>query len=403
MLVKKSDIGFFSVPIFNAITSLAKIIIIMMFAINTSMIAQIENISMILEMVSFALISPLFFIFKKQNKNLNSNIFLKSITIFLIFSLLIIFLIEPIQNVLNIKDMTTFLRIAVIGIFLSFILTFLQTMISVNKPEILLKLAAVKTFIAILLMITLFSKFGEFGVLYAEISINFICIIIAASICIKENFFEIKNIKNEKINLLNNSGIVLVQTIIDTTATVFFLKAYINKISFAGDFWFMDRAITMAYFLIINGFCEKIKSVKTEYMTRKLLTNILKIIILITLLMPLWINLGYLLGLPKENTQLFILFALMSMPKMITSLFYSWFISSGKQIYTIFPAIVNLIVCIIIFTILNRFNIFLNYYDFLIVYGILLSIKMLTMVLSYIFCIKQIKFWHFQQKISNVF
>lgn len=386
--INKKDIGFFAIPFFNATVSFIKIILITMFFIDRSNIAQIENINLIMETVSFALISPLFSIFKEKNKNLNASIFIKSTLFFSIFSLIIIFSMKQIENLLNISNLTTFLRIAVVGMIFSFILTFLQVLVSVNIPEKLFGLAFIKVLISVTAMLTLYPIFKDYGVLYAEIFINFLCIVIYLTICYKKDLLDFKNVKNIKTNLASNSIYTLIQTVIDTVALVFFLKAYVNKIGFAGDFWFMEHAITMAYFLIINGFCEKIKSTQTNRVSKTLIINTFKVIIFITILMPVWINVGYLLGLEKDNTGLFILFSFMSIPKMITSIFYSWFISVGEQKYTIISSIINIFVHIAIFSYLNLNNMLLNYSHFLFVYGVLMMGRMVGMIISYIVCTK---------------
>ena len=384
--IQKLKLEYYSIPLCNTFFSFFKIWLISMLVINTNHIAQIENISLISEIFSFALISPLFAKFKIGDKNLNSNLFIKSFCLFGSFIGIINVFLPQIEMLLYLSDMTLFLRVATVSFLCNFILTFLQTLVCVELPDKLIKLSILKTSVAVITAAIFYTYFGEFGVLYAEIVATLIVTSVYAGICIKKELFEIFNFKNIKADVGISSSTALLQTTADTIAVVFFLKAYINKISFAGDFWLMNSIFSSACLLIINGYCEKMKSINVGCIKKSTITSIFKTIFLVVLLMPVWLFIGQLLGLPERLKGLFVIFVIINIPKMITSVFHAWFISNGKQEYTIAPAFTNLISHAFVFSFLGTQSIAF----FLFIYGGILIVQMVAMIISYMFLQKKI-------------
>lgn len=365
---------------------------------DINILGQLEWFDLGNEILTTALITPLYFLLKKDFSNPNKNwtAFMISIFCYLLFSIVVYAFLNPLVNFMQIENAATYLRLQVIALVVSFSSTFCVMLLTLyTESKLFYILVGIKVILFVLFDFLIIPRYPSYGSSYSDIIVNLFISLISLICCYKKNLIQFKFEYNftflkewAKIGLF--SGI---QIFLDNFIYMAVVCRMVNMISESGNYWIANNFIYGLLLVPIFQFAEVIKknhlnklNFKNTWRWYLLIFGILIITI------PFWDKLIIFITGSHSGTVLYITYSMMVfyLFSSISTLIDSFFISKGKTRFLAFNSFIVNVCYYGIMYVLFLNNVFeLNLGFIICLFGFGMIVHLIISVIQYIYYIKR--------------
>lgn len=366
--------------------------------VDINILGQLEWFDLIDEVITTMLIVPLYSILKKYySKYQNGIALLTSLIIYFLFTIIIVVHIFQISEFMNAEYAKDYLLLQSISLILSFVLTFVILLLTINSDYTLVwALIMIKVILLSVFDYVLINKYKDLGAAYSEILVNGVLSLFAVCFIIFKGYIGIKKVElsffNEWFQVGKYAGI---QIFLDNFIYAIMIVKMVNAVNESGNYWVANNFIWGWLLVPVMCFAELIKKNNLISINFKNTWKYaLLIIALWVITMPFWkifIDKAMLM-----NSNEILPIVMLNMPFYLTyivsAFIDAWFISKGKTIYNmLISLIVNIVYYGIIYILFKR-NIFTMDMRFIIyMFGGGMVVHMILSILFYIMEHKKIK------------
>ena len=366
--------------------------------VDINILGQLEWFDLIDEVITTMLIVPLYSILKKYySKYQNGIALLTSLIIYFLFTIIIVVHIFQISEFMNAEYAKDYLLLQSISLILSFVLTFVILLLTINSDYTLVwALIMIKVILLSVFDYVLINKYKDLGAAYSEILVNGVLSLFAVCFIIFKGYIGIKKVElsffNEWFQVGKYAGI---QIFLDNFIYAIMIVKMVNAVNESGNYWVANNFIWGWLLVPVMCFAELIKKNNLISINFKNTWKYaLLIIALWVITMPFWkifIDKAMLM-----NSNEILPIVMLNMPFYLTYIVSAFiddcFISKGKTIYNmLISLIVNIVYYGIIYILFKR-NIFTMDMRFIIyMFGGGMVVHMILSILFYIMEHKKIK------------
>lgn len=358
----KLFISLFLWALIPSIYTLVRLSIVDISGVDINILGQMEWFDLIDEIISTALLVPLYFLLKPDlaSKERNFTSFIISFGIYLLFTIIISVYIGNIAEFMAAEYAVKYLSLQAISMLFGFIGTFMIMLLTLNNESKIINILILsKITLLIAFDIILIPIFSDIGASYSEISTNIILSIIALVItykqkCIAPGKTSIAYLKDWiRVGFFSGTQIFL-----DNFIYAVMIVKMVNIVSEAGNYWVANNFIWGWLLIPVSCIAEIIKK---NNLDRLIFSNTWKFALIISGLwvisIPCWdwflTNVMSVESAPILNILFPLVFFYFSY--IISAFIDAWFISKGKTVYmAIISVFVNIVYYGIVFILFKQ-------------------------------------------------
>lgn len=350
-----SLIGWYLIP---SIYMLIRMNIFSFSEVNLNILGQLEWFDLIDEILVVSLTLPIYSLFKKGDYNSKKSLYLLVISFFIyfLFTIIVSFFISNISEFMNAQNASEYLRLQSFSLLINYISSFIIILYIVNEKDKFINYFTIaKIMLLILSDIVFINLYKENGAAYSEFIINTIISFLFIILSFKDNLLYSKifnkDEKEENVHLINllieyiKIGVFGgFQIFIDNFIYAIMICKMVNAVNESGNYWVANNFIWG--WLLVPGICygEIIRKNKNNKFDLKFSFKITFLIMMIWLISsPFWS--WFLTNGMKVDAIMVLSIVVPLIPFYIfylLSLFIdSWFISKGKLYYNF----INSVLC----------------------------------------------------------
>ena len=366
--------------------------------VDINILGQLEWFDLIDEVITTMLIVPLYSVLKKHySKYQNGIALLTSLIVYFLFTIIIVVHISQISEFMNAEYAKDYLLLQSISLILSFVLTFVILLLTINSDYTLVwLLIIIKVILLSAFDYVLINKYKDIGAAYSEILVNGFLSIFALCFVIFKGYVGIKKVEfsffNEWFQVGKYAGI---QIFLDNFIYAIMIVKMVNAVNESGNYWVANNFIWGWLLVPVMCFAELIKKNNLISINFKNTWKYaLLIIALWVITMPFWkvfIDKAMLMN-SNEILPIVMLNMLFYLTYIVSAFIDAWFISKGKTIYNmLISLIVNIVYYGIIYILFNRNSFTMDMRFIIYMFGGGMVVHMILSILFYIMEHKKIK------------
>lgn len=310
--------------------------------VNINIMGQIEWFDLIDEVLVTALTVPLYFLLKPDNGKTapkkNCAVFLVSIAVYAVFTVVVMLKIGSIAKFMNAENAVQYLFIQALSMLAGFVGTFMVMVFTLNDDDKLVRRLLVSRLCLQVVADWIFiSSFKDVGAAYAEIAVNALIGLIAVLSAYGKGYLKFampgKDFLKDWCKIGAFAGI---QIFLDNFIYAVMVCKMVNAVSESGNYWVANNFIWGWLLVPVTCLAEVIKKNDKVRLTMKNCWRYLIMIFAVWLItMPKWKS--FISGPMASDGDVIIKIVLPLIPfyitYMISAVIDGWFVSHGRTIY----------------------------------------------------------------------
>lgn len=365
---------------------------------DINILGQLEWFDLGNEILTTALITPLYFLLKKDYSNAGQNgmAFVISFVVYSLFSLIIYFFVGSISTFMQAEYAATYLHLQIVGMVLSFSTTFCVMLMTLyNESYLFYGLLIIKIILFIIFDFIIIPVNSDYGSSYSDIIVNLFVSGLVIIVCVKKRLICF-NFKKDFLFLKEWMKIGLfsgIQIFLDNFVYMVIVCRMVNMVSESGNYWIANNFIYGLLLVPIFQFAEVIKKNHLNELNFKNTWRwYLIIFAALTTTIPIWHSLIIFITGSNSKTVLFITYLMMIfyLFSSISTLIDSFFVSKGKTRFLAFNSFIVNVCYYGIMYVLFLNNVFeLNLGFIICLFGFGMIVHLIISVIQYIYYIKR--------------
>ena len=284
---------------------------------DINILGQLEWFDLGNEILTTALITPLYFLLKKDYSNAGQNgmAFVISFVVYSLFSLIIYFFVGSISTFMQAEYAATYLHLQIVGMVLSFSTTFCVMLMTLyNESYLFYGLLIIKIILFIIFDFIIIPVNSDYGSSYSDIIVNLFVSGLVIIVCVKKRLICF-NFKKDFLFLKEWMKIGLfsgIQIFLDNFVYMVIVCRMVNMVSESGNYWIANNFIYGLLLVPIFQFAEVIKKNHLNELNFKNTWRwYLIIFAALTTTIPIWHSLIIFITGSNSKTVLFITYLMM--------------------------------------------------------------------------------------------
>lgn len=392
---KKNDIKIFlSLVLWMLMPSIYLVVRMNIVSVNNidiNILGQIEWFDLIDEIITTALITPLYYLLKNKDSKRNGFSFILSFGVYFLFTIIISLYIGNISSFMNAEYAEKYLLMQSISMLIAFIGVFVNLLFIIYEHyNFIILFTAIKLLLLPLFDYLLIPAFKDLGASYSEIIVNTFIAVLSIIFVIKKKYILLgvcdKNFLYLWAKIGSFSGL---QIFLDNFIYAVIVCRMVNAVFESGNYWVANNFIWGWLLVPVTCFAQIIQKNALKRITFHNVWKYICVIVSVWIFtVPFWkFFIHNIMEINKDKDILNILYVLVPyyICYIVSAMIDAWFVSKGKTIYLFINSVIVNIVYYGIMYILFNVGIFtLNIYFIIHLFGLGMVLHMLISILLYL-------------------
>lgn len=392
---KKNDIKIFlSLVLWMLMPSIYLVVRMNIVSVNNvdiNILGQIEWFDLIDEIITTALITPLYYLLKNKDSKRNGFSFILSFGVYFLFTIIISLYIGNISSFMNAEYAEKYLLMQSISMLIAFIGVFVNLLFIIYEHyNFIILFTAIKLLLLPLFDYLLIPAFKDLGASYSEIIVNTFIAVLSIIFVIKKKYILLgvcdKNFLYLWAKIGSFSGL---QIFLDNFIYAVIVCRMVNAVFESGNYWVANNFIWGWLLVPVTCFAQIIQKNALKRITFHNVWKYICVIVSVWIFtVPFWkFFIHNIMEINKDKDILNILYVLVPyyICYIVSAMIDAWFVSKGKTIYLFINSVIVNIVYYGIMYILFNVGIFtLNICFIIHLFGLGMVLHMLISILLYL-------------------
>lgn len=392
---KKNDIKIFlSLVLWMLMPSIYLVVRMNIVSVNNvdiNILGQIEWFDLIDEIITTALITPLYYLLKNKDSKRNGFSFILSFGVYFLFIIIISLYIGNISSFMNAEYAEKYLLMQSISMLIAFIGVFVNLLFIIYEHyNFIILFTAIKLLLLPLFDYLLIPAFKDLGASYSEIIVNTFTAVLSIIFVIKKKYILLgvcdKNFLYLWAKIGSFSGL---QIFLDNFIYAVIVCRMVNAVFESGNYWVANNFIWGWLLVPVTCFAQIIQKNALKRITFHNVWKYICVIVSVWIFtVPFWkFFIHNIMEINKDKDILNILYVLVPyyICYIVSAMIDAWFVSKGKTIYLFINSVIVNIVYYGIMYILFNVGIFtLNICFIIHLFGLGMVLHMLISILLYL-------------------